>query len=237
MDWTLVTGGGKGLGEKTCLQLADNGYSVVVHYRKSENEAQEVVRKCREKGVSAECIQGDFASLPSTLEFVERYTNRFTDTANLINNVGNYFVGNFENTPIDTWQDLFHTNMLAPAALIKGLFPFLKKAQGNVINIGVAGIQTVPADIYSPAYTFTKLGLWMLTKSLAKEWRPYQVRVNMVSPGYLENSIDLPDNPSKLPFGRTGSCDEIVRMILFLLDSKNNYMTGQNIEISGGLRL
>ena len=79
--------------------------------------------------------------------------------------------------------------------------------------------------------------MWLLTKSLAAELAKSSVRVNMVSPGYIENAVDLPENTDKLPMKRPATLDELTRVIAFLLDDQSNYITGQNIDVAGGLLL
>ena len=93
------------------------------------------------------------------------------------------------------------------------------------------------ADVYSTAYTMTKASLLLLTKSLALELAPDQVRVNMISPGYLEDSVDLPMDLSKIPMQRPAKSEEVADVIAFLLSDKAYYLTGQNIEVAGGTRL
>ena len=82
----------------------------------------------------------------------------------------------------------------------------------------------------------TKQGLWMLTVSLAQELAPFGVRVNMVSPGYLDIAVDLP-SANQLPMQRPGYSFEVARVISFLIDPKSQYITGQNVEVSGGFSL
>ena len=77
----------------------------------------------------------------------------------------------------------------------------------------------------------------MLTKTLAKELAPYKVRVNMVSPGLLENAVDLAENLPKMPMKRAGKLDEVAKAVAFLLDPSNEYITGQNLEVAGAARL
>ncbi len=237
MPWTLVTGAAKRLGAEICGQIAAQGYPVVIHYNTSQVEAEAAVTGLRRLGAKAECIQGDFSTPQSVQEFIERYTQRFPDTQNLINNVGNYLIKSALQTDQGEWLDLFQTNLNAPAALINALIPSIAKHKGNIINIGVTGIETPYADTYSPAYTITKFGLWLLTKSLAKELAAKQVRVNMVSPGLLENAVDLQQNLSKIPMQRPGKLEEVARVVLFLLDPASGYITGQNIEVAGAVRL
>lgn len=236
MSWTLVTGAAKGLGSTICLELARRGHSVVIHYRESQSEAEDLRAQCLKLGVKAEIIKGDFSKEESLLAFLQEYTSRFSNTKNLINNVGNYHIAQALDTPIDLWKDLYQTNFFAPIQIIQSLMASIIQSKGSIINIGVVGIQSVPADLYSPAYTSSKLSLWMTTKSLAKELVSKGVRVNMVSPGYLENAVDLPENLSTLPQGRPVSLNETAKLVAFLLDDSQS-ITGQNIEIAGGVRL
>ena len=237
MAWTLVTGGGKRLGAEICRQLALSGYNLVIHYRTSFQEASEVAAFCRRAGVRAELIQGDFTTRDSTLQFVEKYLKQFSATQNLINNVGNYLLGAASQTSLDNWYDLFQNNLHAPFIIINGLLESIKKEKGGIINLGAAGLNQGRADTYSTAYRCAKMSLWMLTKSLAKELAPFLVSVNMISPGYLENSVDLPSDPASLPMGRPASLSEAAALIEFLLSPKGKYITGQNIELAGGVQL
>src|ERR1700730_7804943 len=121
--WTLVTGGAKGLGAEICLTLAAEGYPLVIHYRSSREEAEKVAAECRQLGVEAECLQGDFSSLETTRQFIEAYRSRFPSTANLINNVGNYLIKSAGQTTLEEWYSLFQTNLHAPYELIQALLP------------------------------------------------------------------------------------------------------------------
>lgn len=237
MRWTLVTGGAKHLGAAICIELARQGYSVVVHYRNSEKEAHAVVDHCLKYHVQAECIQGDFATLETTKDFIHRYQNKFPETENLINNVGNYFLGSSLEISEELWFELYQTNLHTPYLLIKNLHPSLKKCKGSIINIGVSGLNAARANTYSTAYTMTKSSLLALTKSLALELASDQVRVNMVSPGYLDTSIDLPKDLSEIPMHRAAKSEEVAEVVSFLLSDKAQYLTGQNIEVAGGMGL
>lgn len=237
MTWILVTGAAKGLGAQICLSLAGSGHNVVVHYNTSQKEAESIVDKCRLLGVKAEMIQGDFSTTESGQDFISRYLGRFSDTSVLINNVGNYLLKSASETNLKEWEDLFQTNLTFPFMLTNALIPLLKKARGHLINIGVNGIHNGRADTYATVYTITKYGLWMLTKSLAKELAPHGVRVNMVSPGLMENAVDLEAILPLVPMKTATSLNEVADLITFLLKPENAHLTGQNIEVAGGLRL
>lgn len=236
MNWTLVTGGARRLGAEICLTLAKQGYAIVVHYNTSEEAARTIVNACREIGVAAESIQGDFSNASSTEEFIHRYLERFPNTSNLINNVGNYLTKSGLSTTTKEWIDLFQVNFHSPLALIKALAPSLCKQQGNIINLGVAGLQRQLTSTRATAYFSTKMALWMSTKALAAELASSKVKVNMVSPGYLDIGVDTP-SLDRLPMQRLASCHEVTRVIAFLLNQESSYITGQNIEVAGGVAL
>jgi NAD(P)-dependent dehydrogenase (short-subunit alcohol dehydrogenase family) len=231
--WTLVTGGSKRLGAALCLALAEKGRSVVVHYNQSQKEAFDVVAQCQALGTQAAAIQGDFSSVASVKNFVERYLQQFPETETLINNVGDYLIRSALQTSIDEWITLFQVNLHTPFILTQALIPSLIRNQGQIINIGVSGLHRKAANTYSTAYTLTKQGLWGLTLAAAKELAPQGVRANMVSPGQLDISVDR----HPIPMGRPASCWEVCRVVNFLLDPDSAYLTGQNIEVAGGLGL
>lgn len=237
MKWILITGAAKRLGASLAVSLAQEGYAIAVHYCQSQKEAENVVDQCLSFGVQATSIQGDFSSTDSVQNFIQRYLKQFPQTYALINNVGNYLVKPTLETEIEQMAALFQTNLQAPFAIARALIPSLIENQGQIISLGVSGLNHFSANTYASAYYLSKLGLLGLTRSLAKELAPYNVCVNMVSPGYLENSVDFPNHPNKIPMQRPGTCSEVARVITFLLDPLNHYVTGQNIEVAGGVGL
>lgn len=235
--WTLVTGGAKGLGASICLHLAQAGSAVVVHYCKSQQDAESLIQKCRACGVAAETCYGDFSTSETVESFLKEYTQRFSDTCALVNNVGNFCLGAASATPIDQWQALFQSNLYAPIALIQGLLPSLRRHQGGIVNMGLAGVERQFADTYCAAYSTAKAALWQVTRSLARELASEHVRVNMVSPGYLESSVVMPSGGYIFPMGRAAALQEVADVVGYLLRNSNQYITGQNIEVAGGVRL
>lgn len=237
MSWTLVTGGAKRLGAEICLQLAESGHHILVHYHQSKDEASHLVQQLRMKGFTAESISGDFSSNTSTQLFIDECLVKFPEIKYLINNVGNILFLSALNTTSTQWQDLFQTNLHAPFALMQAFLPSIKNQKGSIINLGTSGIETLRFSTWASAYMASKTSLWMLTRALAKELAPFDVRVNMVSPGILENTQDPPADPKSLPMHRMGMTSEVARVIKFLLDPQSAYITGQNIEVAGAVGL
>lgn len=234
MQWILVTGGAKRLGAAVCLKLAEQGHAVAIHYHTSKHEALHVAEKCRRLGAQAEVIQGDFSSQAAVESFIQAYLTRFPDTKGLVNNVGNYLIKSTLNTSITEWLALLQTNLTAPFCLIKALAPSIQQTAGSIVNIGKVGLALGSA--HSSCYNLTKASLWNLTKNLARELAPSCVRVNMVSPGYLDDSVDMPPL-EKLPMKRPGHHAEVAHVVAFLMQPESSYITGQNIEVAGGLHV
>lgn len=237
MAWVLVTGGAQRLGAEICRTLAKNGHDVVVHYRNSEQEALSVAKECRDLGVNAATIQGDFSNKTSITKFIKSYNKKFGDTLGLVNNVGNYAVEGILDTDPEIWYDLFQTNLHAPYLLCQGIFGLLRAKGGSIVNIGVSGLGP-RAYRYSSGYMIAKESLLALTRTLAVEWASFGINVNMVSPGVLENAVDHSEQLVKrIPMGRAGSCNEVADVVVYLLKDRSRYITGQNLEVAGGCRL
>lgn len=236
MSWILVTGAAKGLGRQIAIELAKRKAAVVIHYRFNEKEALKTVKMCREQGGEAEMLQGDFETREGVDTFIQIYCNKFLETRGIVNNVGNYLIKPLSITQESEWLSLFQTNVNTPFFLIRSLLPSLKKHRGHIVNIGTVGLLGASAKTVAPAYAISKMALWQLTRSLAQEVAPDFVRVNMVSPGFLETAVDL-KNPQDLPMKRPASLPETAQLVARLFDEESTYITGQNIEIAGGFGL
>jgi len=212
--WTLVTGGAKRLGADICNELSLAGHRVLTHYRKTPV-------------ADGEFIQGDFSTPRSVDEFLERLQKY--EIHYLVNNVGNYETDSALNSSMEVWRSLYQTNFFAPLAIIRSLAPQLKA----VVNIGTAGMNHFSGETYASPYHFSKHSLYCLTMSLAKELAEKGVRVNMVSPGVLDNSIDKSNR--QMPMGREGRTEEVARAVRYLLGEE--YITGQNLDVAGGWKL
>lgn len=237
LHWALVTGAAHGIGAAIARVLAGKGYPLIVHYRHSQEAAEALVEQCVAQGTVAETIYGDFSSAEGVGDFLERFHKSYESVQVLVNNVGDYLVKGPLETTQDEWQALFQSNIFTPAALCRSLAPLLSQSQGRIINLGCAGLQRQFAEVYSTAYTASKDALWRLTCALAWELAEKQVTVNMVSPGYVDTSAVQPSHPGVLPMGRMAASGDIAAVVAFLVGPEAGYITGQNIEVAGGVRL
>jgi 3-oxoacyl-[acyl-carrier protein] reductase len=229
----VVTGGAKRLGRHLAGMLSMRGYCVVILYRTSADEAREVVKA----GAAARALQADIGVHAD----VER---AFKDVAStegrvdlLINNVGNYNPQDVTLLEPADWDATIAANLSGAYYCCFHALKLMPEG-GQIINIGMAGLEGIRANRRGTDYYVSKTGLLVLTRALATGYASRKIRVNMVSPGQLENSIDLP-SPDKLgtivPLGRAGTLDDISAAVEYLLDA--TYVTGQNIDVAGGYRL
>ncbi|MCH9631426.1 MAG: putative oxidoreductase YohF [Chlamydiia bacterium] len=231
MKTALVTGGAQGLGKEIVKALAKKGYFVLVHYKRQEKEANELCRSLEEEGCKAKAIFGDFSSAALISEFIEKLD---MDISFLVNNVGSFLTKPLTETTCDEFVEIFQTNVYSVFALITALKQSLIKTKGTVVNTGVCGSPVSRVNNYIPAYSIFKHTLHHMTKTYAKELAPFDVRVNMISPGVLENSVDKDIKSPQTPKGKHIKLDEIVSLLYYLMEDHACNITGQNIEVAGG---
>ncbi len=235
----LVTGAAKRTGRGLALALARAGADVVVHYGRSQPEAASAVAEITSLGRRAWALPADLATPGEAERLIEAALRAAGRLDVLVNNVGNYPLGEpLDQTP-EEFRATLETNLTAPYALIRAAVPALAASGvGQVINLGYAGVEHLVANSRAMAYQISKAGLLVLTRSLAQALGPRNIRVNMVSPGHLDNSVDLPEAiESHVPLGRPAQVQDIAGAVLFLLSSAGAYITGANIEVAGGYRL
>jgi NAD(P)-dependent dehydrogenase (short-subunit alcohol dehydrogenase family) len=235
----LVTGAAKRTGRGLALALARAGADVVVHYGRSRQEAESAVAEITALGRRGFAISADLAVPGQAEALIEASLTQAGRLDLLVNNVGNYPLGDPLGLSPDEFRATLETNLTAPYALIRAALPaLLASGMGQVINLGYAGVEHPVANTRAMAYQISKAGLLVLTRSLAQALGPRGVRVNMISPGHIDNSVDLPaDIASHVPLGRPARIDDIAGALLFLLSPAGAYITGANIEVAGGYRL
>jgi 3-oxoacyl-[acyl-carrier protein] reductase len=231
----LVTGGAKRLGAQFCLKLAEAGWDLVVNYRHSEDAANDVVDRLRSVGAGARTFGADIAQskeVAAMFESVEATEGRLDL---LVNNVGNYDPKPLAELSVADWDSCIGANLSGAFYCCTAATPLLRASRGQIVNLGYAGVDALVGNPDAVAYQVSKSGLLVLTKSLAAALAP-DVRANMLSPGQLVNSIDLPEDiEATLPTGRAGQLDEVADALLWLVGAE--YVTGVNIDVAGGYRL
>jgi 3-oxoacyl-[acyl-carrier protein] reductase len=233
----VVTGGARRLGRHLCLTLAARGYDLVIFYRRSADEALALVADIAATGRRARARAVDVGVEAQVAEAFGEIARVEGRVDLLVNNVGNYNPQDITKLTPAVWDATLATN-LSGAYYCCFHALALMPADGNIINIGMAGLEGTRANVRGADYYVSKTGLLSLTRSLAAGYAGRHIRVNMVSPGQLDNSVDLP-SPDEIgqtvPLGRAGEMRDIAQAVEYLLDAR--YVTGVNLDVAGGYRL
>jgi len=238
----LVTGSARRLGREIALRLAAAGYYTFVHYLGSKREAEAVLRAIEKAGGRGALVQGDLgdAAEVESLALAVRAGLKTIGARRLdvlVNNVGIYKTGPLLDFSADDFDAVLQTNLAGTFRLIQALATLIPKG-GSIVNIGYAGVEGLTGSTHNTAYLISKTGLLVLTKSLAQALGPEGVRVNMVSPGILSNSVELPENPADfVPMRRLGTVAEVTDAVEFLVGDGARYVTGVNLDVAGGYHL
>lgn len=228
----LVTGSAKGIGRAIVLGLAGAGFDVAVHYRSSEQQAEQTRLEAEQLGVRAIKLVGDVTLEAQAQLLVNTAAETLGGLGVLVNNVGDYLKQPIDQFSSANWQAMLDSNLNAPFYLSQAALAHMSGG-GCIINIGFAGAQNLIARPNITAYAIAKTGLIIYSKSLAVQVAARGISVNVVAPGVAENSISKPLD--EIPMGRLAALDELARAVLFLVD--NPYLTGQVVEVAGGFNL
>lgn len=233
----VVTGGARRLGRHLCKALASRDYDLVIAYRSSADAARSLEQELVDSGRYARALKMDVAAKEGVAEAFAEIARREGRVDLLVNNVGNYNPQDVTALDPDVWDETLASNLSGAYYCCYHALK-LMTAAGQIINIGMAGLEGIRANRRGTDYFVSKTGLLVLTRALAAGYAARGIRVNMVSPGQLDNSIDLPP-PDQIdrcvPLGRPGTLDDIAQAVHFLLDA--DYVTGVNIDVAGGYRL
>lgn len=233
----VVTGGARRLGRHLSLALAARGYDIVILYRESEAEAHSLAREIPATGRRARVRAVDVSVEGQVAEVFAEIARDDGHVDLLVNNVGNYNPQHVTSLVPAVWDATIAANLSGAFYCCHHVLP-LMPAGSSIINIGMAGLEGTRANVHGTDYYVSKTGLLVLTRSLAAAYAAQGVRVNMVSPGQLDNSIDLPppdEIGQSVPLGRAGSLQDIAQAVVYLLDA--SYVTGVNLDVAGGYRL
>lgn len=240
MNYALVTGASRGLGAAIAIQLAEDGYAVLLNYRSNEEAALEVLHTIQDKGKTAELLPFDVANEASVDEALERWENEHPDDriSVLVNNAGVRDDNLMIFLQSEQWHKVINTTLdgffYVTRRVLKSM---LTKRNGRVINVAsLSGLKGLPGQTN---YSAAKAALIGATKALAQEVAPRKVTVNAIAPGFIKSDMTKDLNEAEVkktvPLGRFGEPQEVADLVSFLASPKAAYITGQTISINGGL--
>lgn len=242
----IVTGSTKGIGRAMVQGLAEAGATVVVSSRKQElcdEVAAKVAESTGQETMGLACHVGDWDGIPA---FVDAVVARFGKVDVLVNNAGiNPAPTTVSDMSIEYWRKMFNVNLEGPLRMAQQVAPVMRdNGGGSIINIVTMAAYSGGPNVC--AYGASKAGLINLTKSMAQEWAPWNIRVNALCPGPFmtemvagaervrEGFIDLIANGTLMK--RVADAEEIIGPVLYLASDASSYVTGDEISVSGGMQ-
>ncbi len=237
----IVTGGTRGIGRSIVLALCKEGADCAFTYAKNPAAAESLTKEIQGMGRRAMPFQLDVRDFEGTKKFVEEVKKEFGRIDILVNNAGITRDKSLMMMNKEDWSEVIDTDLTGVFNTTRAcIITFLKQKSGNVVNISsVSGIHPLPGQVN---YAAAKAGVIGFTKSLAKEVAPHNIRVNAVAPGFVDTDMTAALSETyrekamkMIPLGRFGTSDEVAQAVMFLVSEASRYITGQVIQIDGGL--
>jgi 3-oxoacyl-[acyl-carrier protein] reductase len=234
----VVTGGSRGIGRACVVAFAKAGATVVLTYAGNDAAAEEAVRLA---GGSTRAVKFDVADTAACANAMEEVLSRHGRVDVLVNNAGVAVDGLAMRVKDEDWDRQLNTNLRGAFALARAAArPMMKQRGGAIINlVSVVGEM---GNAGQAAYAASKAGLVGLTKALARELASRNIRVNAVSPGFIDTDMTSKISTEmrtrlleSIPLGRLGTADEVAASVLFLASDAASYTTGEVLKVNGGM--
>jgi len=239
----IVTGGARDIGRAISIKFGTLGASVVVNYNDSSEEADKILKDLEAIGAKAIAIQADVSKEESVSNLLEKATEHFGKSIDiLVNNAG----GLVKRSPVagmeeSLWDKVMAINLKSVFLMCRATIPYLKSG-GAIINISSLAARSGGGPGAVP-YATAKGGVLTFTRALAKELAQKRIRVNCVEPGAIATRFhDVHTSPevrktfpNTIPLGREGDADEVADAVAFLAGDASTYITGEALQINGGL--
>ena len=230
----LITGASRGIGKEIARRLAQDGNAVIVNYNKSEEQAQ----KLQQENPNIEIYKADVSQREEVHKMIENILNKYGKIDVLVNNAGISESKVFTDVTDEDWNKIINTNLYSAFCVTQEVLPnMIHNKKGCIINISsVWGIVGASCETI---YSIAKAGMDGMTKSLAKELGPSNIRVNSIAPGIIDTDMnkkltsnDIKNIEEEIPLGKIGKTIDIARCVKWILEDK--YTTGQIISVNGG---
>lgn len=237
----LITGGSRGIGRAIAMELSRQGINIIITYNSSEEKALEVIKEVENNGVKGLAIKADVSSEEDVKNMMKTIKNQFDSVDILVNNAGVTKDNLLLRMKTEEWDKVMDTNLkgvyLCTKAVARGM---MKKRYGKIINI--ASVVGISGNAGQGNYSASKAGVIGFTKSIAKELGSRGITVNGVAPGFVETDMTevLSEDIKKhslnmIPLKRFGKPEDIANVVGFLCSEKADYITGQIINVDGGM--
>ena len=239
----LVTGASGGIGICIAKELAERGAKVALHYNSSEKAAEAIRDQIRADGGEAEIFCCDIRSNSAVRDMIKEIEEAFGGIDILVNNAGVALDARIHKMPEEYFDNTMAINVKGTWNTMQHVLPMMmEKKEGAIINI--SSVSGIAGNIGQSAYSGSKAAVIGMTKTVAKEAAAYGIRVNAVAPGFIEvgMSSQISDKlremlVQQIPMKRQGKGEEVAKTVAFLASEDAGYITGQVIEVNGGMNM
>lgn len=234
----IVTGGSRGIGRAISLELARQGHFVLINYKSREQEAQETLEQILALGGAGEIFPFDVSDSKQAGEALEEIHSRFGAADILINNAGIAADQLFIMMQESDWDKVIQTSLKGFYNLTQPVVSqMVTRKKGAVVSI--ASVSGLTGNRGQTNYSAAKAGIIGASRSLAQEVARFGIRINVVAPGLIDTEMiqDIPTKELKniVPMARVGKPEEVARVVRFLCTEDSSYITGQVIQVNGGM--
>lgn len=237
----FITGATRGIGRAIALELAKEGYNIALNYR-TENEALENLKK-EISGIGVECypVQGDVSKAEDSERMTKEIIEHFEQIDVLVNNAGITKDKLIQRMKEEEFTDVINVNLVGTFNITKNVIKYMtKKRYGKIINI--SSVVGISGNAGQSNYAASKAGIIGFTKSIAKELASRNITANAVAPGFIQTDMTnvLKDEVKEAIEGtitlkRLGTAEDVAKVVKFLASDDSNYITGQVINVDGGM--
>ncbi len=237
----LITGATRGIGKEIALELAANGFDIAVNYRSKQDGMEELKKEIEKNNVRCEFVKADVANFEDCESMVKETIEKFGKIDVLVNNAGITKDGLIMRMKKEDFDSVIDVNLTGTFNVTRNVIPYmLKQRSGRIIN--VSSVVGVAGNAGQTNYSASKAGIIGFTKSLAKEVASRNILVNAIAPGFIDTDMTsvLSDAVkeginAQIPLKRMGTPREVAKVVKFLSSEDSSYVTGQVINIDGGM--
>lgn len=231
----IITGASRGIGKEIAKRLAKKNYKVIANYNKSEKEINELKDELKEENIDIDIFKADVSNRTEVKKMIDYVIEKYKKIDILINNAGISNIKMFSDITDDDWKNVINTNLYSVFITTQEVLPnMIHNKLGCIVNI--SSIWGMVGASCESLYSVSKAGIDALTKSLAKELGPSNIRVNSIAPGIIDTQmnkdLNLQEIKQDIPLEKIGKAEDISKCIEWLIEDE--YTTGQIISINGG---
>lgn len=237
----LITGGTRGIGKEIAYTLAEENYDIIINYRTENEELMKLKKEIEQKRVRCLLLKGDVSNFEDCKKLVEEAINRMNRIDVLVNNAGITKDMLLMRMKPEDFNEVINVNLIGTFNMTKNVINYMmKERKGRIIN--VSSVVGISGNAGQTNYAASKAGIIGFTKSLAKEVASRNILVNAIAPGFIQTDMtnilkeNVKDEIEKtIPLKRMGTAKDVANVVKFLVSEDSSYITGQVIQVDGGM--